>query len=213
MVPSDYRLEQVCTRLIERLEGARRTYVGFPERAVVAFNRIAAEQVEAAIREYRGVALADRPEEQASLLRREVLATFLPRYTRLAVQMTAREETAFGMGVFAEPMGRVVLAVVALFSLFFCWRLVRIPLLWPTLLVILALPFAADVVRWMYQSWYGRRLEGVLRDMARIQDQSGTYLTPSELEPERGGKVLHLVPPTPDDGEDDDEGDEGETDD
>jgi len=31
------------------------------------------------------------------------------------------------------------------------------------------------------------------------QEQSGTYLTPSELEPERGGKVLHLVPPTPDD--------------
>ncbi|MBW1877263.1 MAG: hypothetical protein JRJ84_02780 [Deltaproteobacteria bacterium] len=208
MVPTDYRLEQVCTRLIERLEGARRTYVGFPERAVIAFNRIAAEQVEAAIREYREVALADHPEDQATLLRREVLATFLPRYTRLAVQMTAREEAGFGMGVFAEPMGRAVLAAIAVFFLFFCWRLVRVPLLWPMLLAILVLPFASDLVRWMYQGWYGRRLEAVLGDMARIQEQAGTYLTPSELAPERGGKVLHLVPPS-DDGEDD----EGETDD
>jgi len=206
MVPSDYRLEKVCARLIDRLESARPTYAGFPERAAIAFNRIAAEQVEAAIREYREVGMADRPEEQATLLRREVLSTFLPRYTRLAVQMTAREESAFGMGVFAEPVGRVVLAVVALFFLFFCWRLARLPLLWPVLVGLLALPFASDVVRWMYQSWYGRRLEAVLRDMARIQEQAGTYLTPSELAPDRGGKVLHLVPPT----EDDEEGDGGE---
>lgn len=203
MVASDYRLERVCARLIERLESARRTYAGFPQRASAAFNHIAAEHVEAAIREYRGVAMADHPDRQATLLRREVMATFLPRYTRLAVAMTQREEGSYGFGPFAEPFGRLLLGAVGLLLVFSCWRVIRVPVLWPLLLGFLLLPFVADIGGWLISQRYRRRLETVLSDMKHIQDSEGTYLSAEELRPDGGAQVLHLVPPDSEDDESD----------
>lgn len=196
MVPTDYRLDRVCARIIDRLEGARRSYSGKPHRALAAFEQIAHHEVEAAIREFREVAMQDHPETQARLLRREVLRTFLPRYTQLANEMNEREEDRFGFGLWGEPAGRVVLAVVALFTVFFCMRAMRAPVLWPLLLATLALPFIADIGAWLQTGRYRRRLEAMLDDMARIQETSTTWLEPYELgEPTEGGQIIHLIPP------------------
>lgn len=197
MVPTDYRLESVCARLVERLESTRRSHGSDHRRAQEAFARVAREQVEAAVREYREVGLPDHPEVQERLLRREVLEAFLPRYTRLAVQMNQREER--GLGALAEPVGRVLLGVVALVLLAFCWRFARLPAFWPILLGILALPLLPDLVQAVQQSLYRRRLERLVDDMARLQRLEGTWLRPDQLETET--PPLRLVPP-PEDGED-----------
>lgn len=194
MVPTDYRLDKVCTKLVERLEGIRRSFAGDPDRAAAEFRRLARQHVEAAIREYRGVAMPDHPRVQASLLRREVLQTFLPRYTRLATEMNQAEEENFGFGAWAEPQGKVILAVLAVLALLTCGRLIRVPELWPLDLSVLVLPFLSDFAAWMYQGRYRRRIEALLDDLARVQDLSHPYLGKDELIADESDNVVHLLP-------------------
>ena len=64
MVPSDFRLDTVSVHLVERLEGARRSYVDRPEEATPAFRRIAEELVADAASEVQEY--SDLPEYPAS---------------------------------------------------------------------------------------------------------------------------------------------------
>lgn len=177
MVPTEYRLEQVTARLVERLEGTRRSYAGSPSRARQAFHEVAEEVVEDAIGEFTTDGFVDRPERQAALLRREVLRTFLPRYTRLATAMTAREEGGFGLGFLYGPAGRLLLVggVVVAGLL-----LLRMPGAWgvklaPMVPLILGI-FVPDVLGMLSRRRYRADLLEVLRDMQTIQDRSGDYL-------------------------------------
>jgi hypothetical protein len=182
MIPSDYRLEQVVARLIERLEGARPSFPDDPERAAAAFRRTAEEHVEAAIAEFSEVSLTQDPDLHAAFLRREVLETFLPRYHRLATDMTRREERGFGFGPLADPLGRLGLAG---FSLLFLWfvlvRLAWLPVIWPLVLLDLSLVFWPDLAASAHRRWYANRLHRVVADMARIQEQSNAYAPPERL--------------------------------
>lgn len=181
MVPSDYRLDHVTARLIERLEGARPSFPDDPEQARQAFGRVAKEHVEAALAEYREVAL-EEPGAQATLLRHEVLETFLPRYHRVAMEMTRAEESGFGFGPLAEPLGRLGLLAGAMVILWFVLlRLVHLPVVWPLVLLDLSLVFWPDIAAWLSRRRYLRKLHRIVEDMGRIQDQAIAYLPPSRL--------------------------------
>lgn len=177
MIPTDYRLDQVAARLIERLEGARPTFVDDVDAARQAFQRIAEDHVDAAIAEYRELAVIEALEPQARLLRREILETFLPRYHRLALEQTRLEESGYGFGWLAEPPGRLGLLIVALLVLWFVLlRLIYLPVVWPLVLVDLSLIFWPDIAGMLYRTRYRRRLERVVADMGRIQEQARAYL-------------------------------------
>lgn len=179
MVPEAYRLEQVSLQLVARLEGTRRSVSTDESRASVEFRRIAAEMVESAISEYGEVAL-ESPEQQAILLRTEVMETFLPRYQRLALKMTAREEAGYGLGKLAEPLGRMVLVGVGVVLLLFGGRVLLATWLgWPVLLAILAIPFLPDLVRWVSRRAYRSELQTLVDDMETIQKQASAY-TPAD---------------------------------
>ena len=79
-----------------------------------ASHRIADELVEAALAEYRAVAMADEPEVHEDFLRREITESFLPRYFRLATEMNAVERKGYGFGHIATPVGRILIAAVSL---------------------------------------------------------------------------------------------------
>jgi hypothetical protein len=180
MVPTDYRLDSVVARLIERLEGARPTHTD-AEQAERAFREVAARHVEAAITEYRALA-PENPDAHEVFLRKEVLETMLPRYVRLAAAMTAAERRGYGFGALAGPVGMPVLAVVAVtvFAVvlrrFLGWWEV-----WPLVLVDASLPFWPLLAAWLHVRRYRRELEGLVSDMARIQDAERTFLTADEL--------------------------------
>ncbi|MBT3220826.1 MAG: hypothetical protein HN348_17210 [Proteobacteria bacterium] len=163
----EYHLEQIVARLIERLEGARRSYVGNPDKAMVEFRRIAEEHLQV---------LADDFAEHSdhiAFVRQEVLETFLPRYSRIAVEMTGREDHAFGFGVAAEPLGRAVAIIASLLALWvIVVRFLYVPAMWPVALAVISFPFWPDIAAFMYRSQYGRKLELILDDLKRIQDQS-----------------------------------------
>jgi hypothetical protein len=170
MVPSEYRLERVVAGLIERLDGARRSYEDEAS-ARVAFRRVADEQVDAAMAEWRGVNWNTDPDKHAAFVRREVHETFLPRFLRVALARNEAERNHFGFAPFVTPMARIFLVVCAVALLGIEVRLAYLRIVWPLFLVAFALPFLPDVVGWMADRRYDRQLTEILADMTRIQDQ------------------------------------------
>ncbi|MFH1463116.1 MAG: hypothetical protein ABIO70_01895 [Pseudomonadota bacterium] len=172
MVPSDFRLDSVCVHLVERLEGARRSYFGRPDEAPEAFRRIAEELVAGAAAE------AGEYVESAAypaLLKREVIETFLPRYTRLALEHNALERTRYGAWRNGDPIARAAtigaaVLVAALFSRFFPSVLAAVA--WLGVLLVGLMP---ELRAAWFRRQYQRDLQAVVDDMARIHDNLELY--------------------------------------
>ena len=196
MVPHDYRLDAVAARLIERLEGARPTHTD-PAAAEAAFRAVAENHVAAAIAEYRAVAPED-PEAHAAFLRREIGQTMLPRYVRLATRMTRAEQGGYGFGPLAGPIGTPALAVAAFAVFFFVLRrLLGWWETWPLLALDATLPFWPLASAWLHVRRHRADLEGLVDDMARIQDAERTFLTADELRAARELEPAQKVAPRP----------------
>lgn len=180
MVPTDYRLDSVVERLIQRLEGARPTHTD-PATARAAFEATAATHVEAAIAEWRAVAPED-PEAHAAFLRREVLQTALPRYHRLATRMTAAEQRGYGLGPLAGPLGTPALlfVAVAVFALILR-RFLGFWEVWPLVVLDLSLPAWPLLAAWLHVRRYRAELGALVEDMERIQDAERTFLSGDAL--------------------------------
>ncbi len=178
MVPDEYRLEHVSLRLIDRLEGARRSFGA--DRAPVEFRRIADELLLAATSEYRTVALED-PSAQVEFLRRELIDTFLPRYTQVAVDMTAREARGYGLGILADPAGRVFLALIAAAIAFAEFRVGGARLGLTGVALFAVLPFVPDLVAYATRRRHESNLQTIVDDMTRIQNQRDAYAAPNAL--------------------------------
>lgn len=179
MIPADYRLEHVAAGLIERLDGARRSYEQ-PERALEAFHRAAEAHADGAVAEWRALGFADDPEPHAAFLRRELVETVLPRFHRVAMAMNAAEASGYGLGRWASPVGRLGLLMVAL-TVF--WVVLRrflyLPIEWPLVIATLSLPLLPDVLGLLEQRRYRRELEELVQDVARIQAQQLAYEAPA----------------------------------
>lgn len=176
MIPKEYRLDQVASRIAGRLEGARRSYEGAPERAEAAFRAVANEVLDDVIGEFRADGFADDPDRHAGFLRREVIETFLPRYTRIATRQTAAEARGFGLGPLHGPIGRVAMffGILILGAMlmrgagpFYFKFAVLVPLVFSV--------FLPDVVSWAARVRYRRDVALALSDMELVQDRALDY--------------------------------------
>lgn len=182
MVPKDYRLDFVVARLIERLEGQRRTFAGNGDQAREAFARTAREQVDAAIGEMRGTGWADDEDRHGEFLLREVTETFLPRYHAIATSMSDVEAGGYGLGFLSEPLGRLgLVGGTLLFGWLVLLKLIALPIVWPLVLLTLAVPFSPDIASALYRRRYRQQLDAIVEDMTRIQDQQNAYLPEEAL--------------------------------
>lgn len=181
MIPTDYRLEQVSARLIERLEGTRRSHSD-PAQALPAFERIAEEHVTAALDDAEAYVPPEELAHHGRFLREEVHSTFLPRYHRLATAMTADEERGHGLGTLVRPVGRLALVALAVVVFLALSRFMYTPVVWPLVVLDLSLPFWPDVIAGLRRRQYKRELMSLLEDMTRIQEQASVYGIPEELD-------------------------------
>ena len=194
MIISEYKLDFVVARLIERLESTRRTYSA-PMQAEMesSFQRISAEHLNAVIGEFREMAMADHPDAHAEFLRREVMNTFLPRYLPMAMAANNIEKKGFGLGPLATPIGRIVIGFLAILL---CILLPKLKLLWlfyPALPFLLSAPFLPDILRLISSRKYQKGLQNIVQDMATIQERFGDYV-PTELLKADHEDVQDLVP-------------------
>ena len=165
-----FRLEQVARGLIERLDGARRSYAT-REEAERGLRGIAEEQIEGVLASWTDLPFAPEGPAQAAFVRRELLGTMLPRFVEAAVAMNEAERDGFGLKWWASPAGRVALFAIALLVLRFgLLRFEELPVVWPVTLLDLALPFLPDILATLQRRRYQASLEGLLVDLGRIQD-------------------------------------------
>ncbi|TVQ93238.1 MAG: hypothetical protein EA397_05540 [Deltaproteobacteria bacterium] len=176
MIPHEYRLDRVADRVAARLETQRRTYPDDPEGAERAFAETTEAILDDVITEFRADGFTDRPERHEAFLRRELLHTFLPRYTRMAVQQTALEARGYGMGTLHGPVGRVVLFF---FILVLGALLMRAPMViyvkFAMLAPLLFSIFLPDLIAWATRVRYAGALREAVSDMAELQDRALDY--------------------------------------
>lgn len=169
--------------MAERLESTRRSYTGDADAAEAAFSRLADELVENAVSEFTADGFVDAPRRHAELLRAEVRDTFLPRYTRLATEMTAREQRGYGLGILYGPVGRIILFIGVLLI---GATVLRAPGPWgvklaPMIPIILAF-FVPDLLAWAARRRYRKEMVELLEDMKQIQERAGDYVPAVEDE-------------------------------
>lgn len=173
MVPSDFRLPNIASGLISRLEGTRRSYVADAEAGEAKYREIAREQVAAALQELEE--LDYDVQGHRALLESEIFQTFLPRYARLASSMNTAEQNHFGLGPLGEPLGRVALVGVALCSLAILTRLIYLPWAWPLMLIDLSLPLWPDILSALHRRRYRTELQAIVDDLDAIQHQASHF--------------------------------------
>jgi hypothetical protein len=156
MAPPSFRLESVAALLIQRLEASRLAWLGDSARAQEEIHRITAEMVGGVARECRE---STGDEVQAQSIEREVLATFVPRYARIALAQNARERGKVDSLALrgALVVGGVIAAVV----------LERLGL-WVWLFPMIALVYPELQVAWTRRG-YTAELQQIVQDMAELQ--------------------------------------------
>lgn len=172
MVPADFRLDTIAAHLIERLEGARPTFADDPAKAEATFQEIAHDVVRAASRE--ASEYVDDPNHPDRLVH-EVMHTFLPRYTRLAVDQNHLEKTHFGAWRGGDPLVRIGLTLVAVAVAAVVSRELPLPLevvVWSSAALV---PLSPAIRRSWFRYRFQKDLQAILDDMGRIQDQLGVY--------------------------------------
>jgi hypothetical protein len=180
MVPSQFRLETVSLHLIERLEGPRRAFAGREDDAASTFDRLAQETAAGAAAECREY-MGDDP--FPGQLVEEIRRSFVPRYTRIAVEQTALEVSGYGSWRKGDLLARAVTGVLALVVALLLQRILPALLedvVWLGVPVVVFLPELRGVVHRLH---YRRELQSLVDDMARIQQQLDAYI-PADRAPE-----------------------------
>ena len=168
MTALSYRLDTLALNLIERLEGARRTWATEPDAARGELTRIASEQLARMLAEHDE--LMDTP-GWSDMARRELLETFLPRYLRLAVDQNALEERGYNAWRRGDPVARVVGGVAAISAAMVLARLIHHPMALLAFAFALCVPFLPDIRRLHFRRRYRSALQEVVDDMGRIQGE------------------------------------------
>lgn len=167
MVPPAYRLDTLAALLIARLEPSRRALEGDEAATRATFERLVRDAARAVAEECRET-LGDTA--QADRLEREAVATFLPRYTRLALAQNAAEARGFGFLFGEGPFARIGATVLALAAAAVLSRVVHH---WTSVLFFVAaafVPFLPEVRTAWSRRGYRARLQELADDMGRIQE-------------------------------------------
>lgn len=173
MPPAEYQLDTVAVNLIDRMEGSRRTWVDDPEAARAGFRRIAEEGLERVTREYQSIMGEDG---WSTMLRREILETFLPRYTRLAIAFNTLEAGRFGAWRGGDPASRVALTLAALLAAFALRRVLMFhPITYFFYLAAVLTPVMPEIRGWYHRQQYQRELQEAVDDLERIQRELERY--------------------------------------
>lgn len=167
MAPSSYRLDTLAATLVARLEAVRRAHTDAPEAAAAAIRAAAVEATAAVAAECRST-LGD--EAQARFLEREVEATFLPRYTRLALEQNQDEARLRLGGLVGQVGGRLVAVPVGLLGMLLLNRLAPGP--WDV--AFLALPpamlFWPDLLGTLWRRRFAAQLQELADDLGKLQE-------------------------------------------
>lgn len=190
MSAPEYHLDRVAVDLIERLEGARRTWAHRPDLAGPGLRKAAEEMVSRVVAEHDELFGAGPHSE---LLRVELLDTFLPRYVHLAIAQNAVEEKGLWPG--GDLAGRIGLTVLALvLAAAFDWG-IHNPAGVAFFALALVAPFGPELRAWSNRRRYAGALQQAVDDLGRIQAQAERYTLAEAARPARAAPVADPATP------------------
>lgn len=191
VAPRTFRLDTLAANLVARLEAVRRAHVDRPADAAAAFAATTREATTAVAAECRST-LGD--EGQAHLLESEAVASFLPRYTALAVAQSRDEATLRLGGIVGQVLGRAAGVVVGALG----WLLLDRIAPGPWGVVLMALPpamlFWPDLLLAVWRRRFANQLQELVDDLGRLQEAHADLAPPPEpapVRPRSTGQEMH----------------------
>jgi len=166
MIPPSYHLDTAAVLLIERLEGARRTWMNDPTEAAAGLRRNAEELVDGIVREHNEI-MGDTG--WGDVLRREMMETFLPRYIRLAVQHNEHESRGFGAWRGGDPIARILATAMTVFAGLVLNAIFHHPIVILVFMSALFVPVLPEIRSGYARRQYRIELQQAVSDMERIQ--------------------------------------------
>ena len=172
MVAKSYRLDTVAAHLIERLEGARRSYLDRPEALDDAAKRIVAEALAEVLSEMADV--MDDP-AHAERISTEMHETFLPRWLQLAKLQNELEASRFDTWRRGDIVFRLVAFFVPLLIALAATRALHSPVVALAFIVPILVPFMPELRAWQATRRHQGALQAIVDDLERIQAQLDAY--------------------------------------
>ncbi len=175
MAPPTFALDTLAAHLVARLEASRASWQGDDALARTEIARIVDEGAEAMARECRDT-YGDT--NQARRIAEETRRTFLPRYTRLALDQNLRESRPFQL-VAGTVVPRLLGVLLALAVAILFER--RFPIAFPLLFVAPITAFLwPEIHTWYTRRGYEKDLQSLVDDMGRVQRAVEALPAPEE---------------------------------
>ena len=191
MVPGKYRLENVGRFLIESFERRRpalQAWTPAVEDQLRAEGEAELVQMERQCREL-GI---DDPEYWLKA-RGALQAVLLPRYAALAREEIALSKNDYGLWRGGDLIARAAFAIVGLVLGALAVEIPWIPVSekWVPWALFIAGPFLPDVYFWWYRRRHQKKIDALVRDLARAGNSMESYRPLSELQRTLGDSMLN----------------------
>jgi hypothetical protein len=181
MVPEKYRLAAVSRFLIEQFELRRPGLKEWTPEVEASLRQHAEAELVQMEKQLRELEIDDQQYWQR--VRRVVDDILLPRYAKVATDEIALAKRDYGIWRGGDLVARAVFALAGFILGIIVVKLPYIPIYekwFPAVLLVLG-PLFPDVVMWFYRRRFRRKLEELVRDLAKAGETLDTYRPLSEL--------------------------------
>jgi hypothetical protein len=181
MVPEKYRLSAVGRYLLEQFELRRPGIKDWTPQLEASLREQAEAELVQMERQLRELEIDDPQYWQR--VRRVVDDILLPRYAKTATDEIALAKRDYGIWRGGDLVARATFALAGfLLGVIVVWT-PYIPIYekWFPALLLVAGPVFPDVAMWWYRRRYRKRLEELVRDLAKASETLDTYRPLSEL--------------------------------
>lgn len=202
MVPEKYRLATVGRFLLEAFERRRPALAQWTPEVEAALRHEAEEELVQMERQLKELGVDDS--KYWHRVRAVVEDILLPRYAAVAREEIALAKREYGIWRGGDLVARGAFAVAGLVLGIFVVELPYIPVYekWFPALLLIGGPMFPDAAMWWYRRRFQKKLDGIVRDLARASESLDTYRPISELQQSLGMSAdLAEPPPLSDDPE------------
>ena len=181
MVPEKYRLAAVGRFLLEQFELRRPGIRQWTPQIESSLRQQAETELQQMERQCRELGLDDPQYWQR--VRRALDEILVPRYAKRATDEIALQKRDYGVWRGGDLVARATFAAAGFILGIIAVEIPYIPIeaKWFPALLLVAGPFFPDLVTWWYRRRYARKLEELVRDLAKASETLETYRPLSEL--------------------------------
>ena len=196
MVPDKYSLAAVGRYLLEQFELRRPGVREWTPQLEASLRQQAEAELVSMEKQLREMEINDP--EYWQRVRRVIDDILLPRYAKVATDEIALAKKDYGIWRGGDLVARGTFALAGFILGIIAYEVPYIPIYqkWFPAVLLLAGPMFPDVVMWWYRRRFRKKLEEMVRDLAKANQSLETYRPLSELTHSLEGR-LELVEPPP----------------